>query len=72
MKDSQHYGDLMNWVVKVINSCETLPQLLTARKLVDLFDSKVRKDPNIDIHLWRHIVSEVFVAYDKKEFDLSL
>jgi hypothetical protein len=37
---SNHYGDVANWIEKVIDSCETPLQEVTARKLVRLFEKK--------------------------------
>ena len=33
-KRSKHYGDVAKWLEKVIDSCETYQQTMTARKLV--------------------------------------
>ena len=38
---SNHYGDVANWVEKVINSCETPQQEIAARKLVRLFEKRL-------------------------------
>jgi hypothetical protein len=37
---SNHYGDVSIWIEKVIDSCETPLQEVTARKLVRLFEKK--------------------------------
>ena len=37
--NSSHYGDVFNWVMKVIESCDQDPQIFTAHKLVDNFCS---------------------------------
>jgi hypothetical protein len=66
MKNTNHYGDHMNWVIKVIESCETNSQLKTAKKLTDVFENNIIKDSMIDIDLWRNISRQVRVAYDKK------
>lgn len=36
---SRHYGDVATWIGKVIDSCETPLQEVTARKLVRQFES---------------------------------
>ena len=53
MKNTDHYGDHMNWVK-------------TAKKLTDVFENNIIKDSMIDIDLWRNISRQVRVAYDKK------
>jgi hypothetical protein len=39
---SNHYGDVSNWIEKVIESCETPLQEISARKLVQLFEIQYR------------------------------
>jgi hypothetical protein len=71
MKNTNHHGDHMNWVIKVIQSCETKSQLKTAKNLTEIFERNITKDSNIDIHLWRNISRQVQVAYDKKFMSLT-
>ena len=35
--NSNHYGDVFNWIMKVIDSCDEYPQIFTAHRLVDNF-----------------------------------
>jgi hypothetical protein len=42
---SNHYGDVTNWIEKVIDSCETPSQEAAARRLVRQFEIQYR---NID------------------------
>lgn len=35
--NSSHYGDVFNWIMDVIDSCDQYPQIFTAHKLVDNF-----------------------------------
>ena len=35
---SRHYGDIANWIEKIIESCETPQQEMAARKLVRQFE----------------------------------
>jgi hypothetical protein len=39
---STHYGDVKNWIEKVIDSCENKEQLMTTRKLIKNFDKQLR------------------------------
>ena len=41
---NRHYGDVHNWVIKVINSCETYPQTLTAKSLIFNFEKQMRRN----------------------------
>jgi hypothetical protein len=43
---STHYGDVVKWVEKVINSCETYEQTFGARQLIRNFEKQIqRKHP---------------------------
>ena len=43
-KRSRHYGDVQKWIEKVIDSCETYQQTLSARRLVWNFESQMRRN----------------------------
>lgn len=36
--NSKHYGDVLIWIGKVIDSCETKEQLYNSRKLILMFE----------------------------------
>ncbi len=38
---SRHYGDVQNWIEKVIDSCETYEQTRSARRLVWNFEKQM-------------------------------
>ena len=40
-KRSTHYGDVQIWIEKVIDSCETYEQTLSARRLVWNFEKQM-------------------------------
>jgi hypothetical protein len=49
---SRHYGDVVKWVEKVIDSCETYQQILTAKMLIHNFDKQMyRNKLNISL-IW--------------------
>jgi len=44
---STHYGDVSNWIEKIIDSCETYQQTFTAKKLISNFAKQLRtKSPD--------------------------
>jgi hypothetical protein len=51
MVTSTHYGDLKNWVIKVINSCETTKQLHCAGRLVRFLERRLDDDKSISVDL---------------------
>ena len=38
---SRHYGDVQNWIEKVIDSCETYEQTRSARRLIWNFEKQM-------------------------------
>jgi uncharacterized protein involved in tolerance to divalent cations len=46
MDRSKHPMDILNWIEKIINSCENRLQVKTADKLLDVFCEKYIKDSN--------------------------
>ena len=39
-ENKPHYGDVVRWIERVIDSCETSPQIKTAQKLIRLFEDQ--------------------------------
>jgi hypothetical protein len=64
-----HYGDLKNWVVKVINSCENYKQLSSARRLMYLFESH-DSHSHLKFRDRQNITDEVFTTYSLKQFEI--
>ena len=62
---SKHYGDVVIWIEKVINSCETPIQELTARRLVRLFESQYQ---NIDRELDWSLSGKLRMSLDSKVY----
>ena len=53
---SNHYGDVANWVEKVINSCETAEHEIGARKLVRLFEQRLLAEKSeLYMYYTRHL-----------------
>lgn len=49
--NSNHYGDVLTWIEKVINSCTTVKQILAAKKLLILFDEKYAPEYSSPVHI---------------------
>jgi len=70
MVTSTHYGDLKNWVIKVINSCENTRQLHAAGRLCNFLERRLDNDESIDFNLRLAICQEVRDAEHNKLFSL--
>ena len=73
---SKHHGDVAIWIEKVINSCETPLQEMTARRLVRLFESQYQDiDRELDWSLSRKLRTaldnKVYTRMDKLHETLS-
>jgi hypothetical protein len=60
---SNHYGDVAIWIEKIIDSCETLRQEATARKLVRLFEKKYSY---LDYPVYRELCRRLHHKLDDK------
>jgi hypothetical protein len=63
---STHYGDLKNWVIKVINSCENLNQLHSAHRLINLYDKNLIRDKKVDDYIRTRCYLELYTVYENK------
>ena len=57
-KNEVHYGDLIKWVHKVIDSCQTREQVKTAERLIDNF-SHQPQIKQLDVNLYFEIIREM-------------
>ena len=48
---SKHYGDVANWIEKVIDSCEHPLQESAARKLIRLFEKNYAAEFEMPVYL---------------------
>jgi len=52
-KRSRHYGDVANWIEKVIDSCKTRDQVFSCQKLIHNFEN-TKEFKNLDLNIrWR-------------------
>jgi len=51
-KRSTHYGDVSKWIEKVIDSCETYQQTITAKTLISNFAKQLINNENAKY--WRN------------------
>ena len=69
-KRSTNTLDVNTWIKKVIRSCETIPQLHTARKLKINFLRSLDTDKSTDRELYRLIDNDLRVTYNTKFYEL--
>jgi hypothetical protein len=49
-KRSRHYGDVANWIEKVIDSCKTRDQVFSCQKLIHNFEN-TKEFKNLDLNI---------------------
>lgn len=64
-KRSKHYGDVAKWVESVIDSCVTIEQVWSARKLVRNFERQMYKHGTIRWSVIPPLEGKVKVMIDK-------
>jgi len=66
MNRSKHYGDSMNWILKVIDSCQNINHTQTTSKLIQNFDNLYNKNLYLKGRQTKQIGDEiVFYLKDK-------
>jgi hypothetical protein len=74
-KNEVHYGDLIKWVHKVINSCQTRGQVKTAERLIENF-SRQPQIKQLDVDLYNEIIREmrlkcINMSFEMREIQLN-
>ena len=65
---SNHYGDVYNWIMEVIDSCNQYSQIFTAHRLVDNFCSK--EYPSLEWYEKSNLNRELISAVHDKQRQL--
>lgn len=65
---SSHYGDVFNWVMSVIESCNEYQQVFTAHKLVDNFCNMTYPSLDWSEKSWMNIT--LIGAVHDKQYEL--
>ncbi len=64
---STHYGDVVKWVRKVIDSCETYQQIFGAKSLIKNFEDQMKKNKVDSSLIWSVSSSFYFELSLKKD-----
>ena len=68
--NKHHYGDVIRWIEKIINSCQNLEQLKNTEKMIRLFEREYEKDlPSSERLMISH---NLFFLASEKWGDLTL
>jgi|LakMenE01Jun11ns_1017448.scaffolds.fasta_scaffold9371818_1 hypothetical protein len=65
---SNHYGDVYNWIERVIDSCTNPQQEIAARKLISLYGERLEKGREVNIELRFSMERALRMRLDNKLF----
>jgi len=69
-KRSRHYGDVSNWIERVIDSCKTSNQLFTCQKLIHNFKNTT-EFKQLDFNVRWRVTGPLNVKFKNKLKELT-
>ena len=62
--------EIEEWIVKTINSCTTIQQIIRSRNLIDLYYQKLANETNLSWEVRRHIKDRLMEHYKNTKLEL--
>ena len=62
--------EIEEWIVKTINSCTTIQQIIRSRKLIDLYYQKLSNETDLCWEVKRHIRDNLIEHYKNTKLEL--
>ncbi len=62
--------EIEEWIVKTINSCTTIQQVIRSRKLIDLYYQKLSVETDLSWEIKRHIKDNLMEHYRNTKLEL--
>lgn len=69
-KRSRHYGDVSNWIGKVIDSCKTREQIFNCQKLISNLDN-LSEFKKLDLNVRWRVTSPLYEKFRNKLKELT-
>jgi hypothetical protein len=66
---SNHYGDIKNWIERVIDSCTNYDQEIVAEKLISLYDDRLYNNDEIKTGLRYDTIRELRLRLNDRTFN---
>jgi hypothetical protein len=63
--ESNTPNDIEIWIVKVLESCTSLSQIVRARRLIDFYGRKIDAEGSLSGDVKNHIKSKLILKYKK-------
>lgn len=65
-----NYVEIEEWIVKVINSCTTIGQIVKSRKIIDLYLQKLSNETKLSRHAKKNIKENLIEHYKNTKLEL--
>jgi hypothetical protein len=62
--------EIEEWIVKTINSCTTIQQIIRSRNLIDLYYKKLSNETDLSWEIKRHIKDNLVEHYKNTKLEL--
>jgi hypothetical protein len=62
--------EIEEWIVKTINSCTTIQQIIRSRNLIDLYYKKLSNETDLSWEIKRHIKHNLVEHYKNTKLEL--
>lgn len=62
--------EIEEWIVKVINSCTTIQQIVRSRKLIDLYHGWLSTQTDLSWEVKRHLKDKLVEHYKNTKLEL--
>jgi len=62
--------EIEEWIIKTIDSCTTLSQIVRSRRLIDLYYKKLSNETNLSWEIKRHLKDNLVEHYKNTKLEL--
>jgi hypothetical protein len=67
---SNTFVEIEEWIIKTINSCTTLQQIIYSRRLIDLYYQKLSFETELSWEIKRHLKDNLMEHYKNTKLEL--
>jgi hypothetical protein len=64
------YVEIEEWIVKIMNSCTTIGQIIKSRKLIDLYYKKLENETDLSWEVKTHLKDKLMDHYKNTKLEL--
>jgi hypothetical protein len=68
--ESNTFVEIEEWIIKTINSCTTIQQIINSRRLIDLYYQKLSFETELCWEIKRHLKDKMIEHYKNTKLEL--